>query len=437
MTSSRDDEYESSRDYQTIHERVPKRLSFEENEPRRIRLKTQLEEESPDHLCAFGGFLSAPESTDLTIRLSSEGEVLSEDEIHLSAGWNRIGLGATHPGERELVVDLELDSRLASLQVWGLAADSVVLPAPVREDEPSLSDLKADHLNPETFYMSHEGQIGLEIDHGETASLEIEDASEVLEVKKCAYCQRYLPLESDNLGSLSFHKHNAKLTNHQNECRSCKKWRINDTFNPQRTADQLHESSVITRERRALLREPEILQEIKDRHNGEGLKRIVWKKFDKECFRCGEDLELDEVELDHTRPLAYLWPIDEHATCLCADCNGLKREKFPADFYSEDELEELSDITGLPADQLTTKDVNPDQLERIVNNIEKFATEWTARTFNATARKIQEVRPEVDLFETLEAEAPEVHTDVLEELNRPPSDEDEGQAGINEFVEGS
>jgi hypothetical protein len=31
----------------------------------------------------------------------------------------------------------------------------------------------------------------------------------------------------------------------------------------------------------------------------------VWKRFGRRCFRCGKVLALDDVHLDHTRPLAY------------------------------------------------------------------------------------------------------------------------------------
>lgn len=39
-----------------------------------------------------------------------------------------------------------------------------------------------------------------------------------------------MPVDPNRLGALSFHKHNDKATSHQNECRACKKWRINDSF---------------------------------------------------------------------------------------------------------------------------------------------------------------------------------------------------------------
>ena len=223
------------------------------------------------------------------------------------------------------------------------------------------------------------------------------------------------------LGALAFHKHNAKRTKHQNECRACKKWKINDSFNPLRTIDQLNESSLITRERKLFLRESEILQKIKDR-TGAGLKSQVWNRFGQKCFYCGKTLTLDQVQLDHTRPLAYLWPIDEHATCLCAEHNNLKKDKFPVDVYSYEQLAELSEICGLSLGDLLKREVNRSELERVIADIVTFARLWDPRTFFAVARKVQELMPDCDLFEILRNKDAAVESDITNRLQeRPPS----------------
>ncbi len=67
----------------------------------------------------------------------------------------------------------------------------------------------------------------------------------------------------------------------------------------------------------------------------------IWENFDKKCFKCKKELSTPkEMDLDHTLPLAYLWPLDSTATCLCPSCNSSKSDKFPKDFYTNKELAE-------------------------------------------------------------------------------------------------
>jgi 5-methylcytosine-specific restriction endonuclease McrA len=68
----------------------------------------------------------------------------------------------------------------------------------------------------------------------------------------------------------------------------------------------------------------------------------IWEKFGKRCFKCGKELQSpSEMDLDHTMPLAALWPLDEYATCLCSNCNSRKSDHYPVDFYTSDELRAL------------------------------------------------------------------------------------------------
>ncbi|MQV32038.1 hypothetical protein GHK47_02745 [Sinorhizobium meliloti] len=282
---------------------------------------------------------------------------------------------------------------------------------------PALVDLNVAHLVPETFYLDHEsGKISVLDD------LKVQGSGAHLEVKKCSYCGRLLPVGPGQAGRLSFHKHNVKLTGHQNECRACKKWRINNSFNPIRTADQHNESSIIKRERRLLLREPQILRSIKERQ-GRGLKSIVWDRFGRQCFYCSKPLTLQQVQLDHTRPLAYLWPIDEYATCLCAEHNNHKKDKFPIDFYTPAQLERLSAITGLPLEDLQAKTVCEPQLDRIRADIIGFAKMADPRAFNAIARKVREIRLDIDLWADLRAANFDVFVEVQAATDKRPGDE--------------
>jgi hypothetical protein len=121
--------------------------------------------------------------------------------------------------------------------------------------------------------------------------------------------------------------------------------------------------------------------------HGEEFDVHIWKRFHERCFKCRKNLRSPrEMGLDHTMPLAYLYPLDDSATCLCRTCNSEKRDKFPVDFYREDALDQLSGITGLSARLIRSRVVNPQALERL-----KERVTWLFDDF-LTALDYQKVR---------------------------------------------
>lgn len=407
----REDTYASRRDYQQISESAGTRLQGAEPLSA-VSFATTLD---PVPVAGVGGFLLTPASARVTL-LVNVGGVQHEKRFESGPSWTRIGLGFSVDERREVSIELKFDPAQQFIDVWGLTVGPANFPDGTSSAAPNLDELNVSHLAPETLYLDHEGSPAV----GDGLDKATHSASPI-NLKKCSYCGRQLPVGPGQAGRLSFHKHNAKISGHQNECRACKKWRINNAFNPLRTVDQLNESSIITRERRLLLREPEILQTIKERE-GRGLKSIVWDKFGRRCFYCSKPLEVKEVQLDHTRPLAYLWPIDEHATCLCAEHNNQKKDKFPVDFYSPDQLLRLSEITGLSLAELKIRSVCEPQLKRIRNDLVRFAGECDPRAFNAIARKVHEILPDVDLWAELLDADPAVYARVREaEAERPDS----------------
>jgi hypothetical protein len=372
----------------------------------------------------FGAFLRPSRPGRVLVTLT-DGLVTEEKEFALRSGWNRIGLLIETKASNPTTVILRFEKPL-KLSIWGVALGPVVLPDVVKQANATKEQLSQSHLAPETFYLPHDSTMTAEIDEDASDPFTL-GKGEKITLKKCSYCQRLLPVDPYNLGALSFGKHNAKRTKHQNECRVCKKWRINNRLNPIRSTDQLHESSVITRERKLFLRDPEILQRIKER-TGSGLKSQVWRRFGRKCFYCGRPVKLAEFQLDHTRPLAYLWPIDEHATCLCPEHNNQKKEKFPVDFYTDEQLRRLSAICGLSYDDLRKKDLNQVELERILRDLPNFARQWTPRTFVATARKIKEIQPEIDLYDRLRSQDEATYLWLMQEIeNRPEAIVDDSE----------
>lgn len=415
---SRKDIYKSNRDYQTLHVRRGRRFVPRGVAPFRLVFEARLEPDARGLAC-WGGYAAAQSPISLTATLSIQGREQAS-EIKIDRTWRRIGALMTDEVEGgDARLTFEWDCGPMAIDFWGLNVGRPQI-SEQKSTKRDLALLDQAHLIPETFYLPHETAIEVDVAAEESKRFRIQEGSPI-KLKKCSYCGRLLPVNPRRLGVLAFHKHNAKLTKHQNECRACKKWRINDSFNPIRTTDQLHESSVITRERKLFLREPEILQDIKDR-NGAGLKSKVWERFGRKCFRCDVPVTLDNFQLDHTRPLAYLWPIDEYATCLCGECNNEKKEKFPVDFYTPQELKRLSQITGLRLAELKKKELNDRELGRILDDLPRFARDWEPRTFLATTRKIKELRPDIDLLANLQTEDAREYRRLNQELcERPPA----------------
>lgn len=165
---------------------------------------------------------------------------------------------------------------------------------------------------------------------------------------------------------------------HQLECKACKKFFVNAPLNPQRNAQQFKEDGL---RRRALeilvntLLDRNLIHFEFERRTKKEFSQYIWEKFNRRCFKCGpksDPIALRDMALDHTMPLAYLYRLDETATCLCSSHNSQKRDHFPVDYYSEEELVRLSTITGLPLVQLHKKEVNQKVLNLLISHIEWF-----------------------------------------------------------------
>jgi hypothetical protein len=89
----------------------------------------------------------------------------------------------------------------------------------------------------------------------------------------------------------------------------------------------------------------------------------ILERFGAQCFRCAQEfregLQSMSLQWDHTRPLAFGWPLDMYATPLCGVCNGEKSDKWPSEFYTPAELCRLATLTGLSNEDLDRKRFNP------------------------------------------------------------------------------
>ena len=244
------------------------------------------------------------------------------------------------------------------------------------------------------FY-SIEGDVSIELsfDLNKTSSTYIY-------LKSCNRCARFLPININNeRHHLSFSNHCVaehrrpcshggfgRLKNietdqtiqleygYQLECRFCKKYEVNAAHNPQRTAAQMKEDGARRRSFELLLtaifeRSPQLMY--REKFSGRELTDDIWLKFGKKCFNCSTELESpNDMNLDHTRPLALLWPLDETATCLCGSCNSQKRDRAPSEFYSPEKLVDLSKITGLSLNELQSPSPNLNAVEYLIANLD-------------------------------------------------------------------
>lgn len=252
--------------------------------------------------------------------------------------------------------------------------------------------------------------------------IELEDSSNSIPVvlKSCNRCQRFLPINHFNerqhlsfsshcvKGAPCTHKNFSKYTvdasvldkqalvkfidestvftmngdivvshfGHQLECRSCKKFFVNAALNHLRTSTQHREDSLRRRAFEKLIGELTGDTWIYHKYRQETGKEFdvaIWEAFDRKCFNCQTSIATpNKMHLDHTMPLASLYPLNETATCLCAACNSSKHDAYPVDFYSQEKLMALSKITGLSFELLKSKTTNQKVVDALRNKITWF-----------------------------------------------------------------
>lgn len=160
--------------------------------------------------------------------------------------------------------------------------------------------------------------------------------------KQCNTCGRILPFSA-----FSNHSGWGPLER-QMECRSCK-GAINAVLNPKRTKEQLHESSIRRRIADLLLEGENETIDMED----------LFKRFDRRCFKTKQPLDVNKRDawaVDHILPSKWLFPLTkENAALLSTEANNNKRDKWPSEFYTNNELIELAKRTGADLELLSSK----------------------------------------------------------------------------------
>lgn len=346
---------------------------------------------------------SSPLSSALTLSLSGgpQKKVLTE---YGDSSWNKLGSIWHAENEGEVVI---------------IARFSAAAPSEIAVHDPICGRIQHKHLEnaraallsnlfeiaPEAVFMDGKIDASVEVnapEHGETGA-------HPLIVKSCNRCGRFLPINfPPERNHLSFTNHcvadhrrpcrhasfgslrNVEVKGEvlqldygfQLECRFCKKFEVNAAHNPQRSSAQMKEDGARRRAFELLL--AELYQgtpQLRYRHEYHSeLADDVWNRFGHACFNCGATLKTARhMNLDHTRPLAFLWPLDGSATALCKTCNGLKRDRSPHDFYPAEALKRLSRITEIPMKDLQHDRPNETAIELLLSRLDWFFGEFLTR----------------------------------------------------------
>ncbi|THF53454.1 hypothetical protein E6C50_04425 [Flavobacterium supellecticarium] len=167
---------------------------------------------------------------------------------------------------------------------------------------------------------------------------------------------------------------------HQLECKACKKFFVNAALNHLRSSSQHREDSLRRRAFELLCRKLLGLNSIYHDfriNTGKEFDKFIYEKFDKKCFNCNNPIAIiNEMHLDHTMPLSHLYPLDETATCLCDSCNLAKSDIFPVDFYDEEKLKKLSEITEIPLAVISSRMPNEKALIKLKENVIWFIEDF-------------------------------------------------------------
>ncbi len=151
--------------------------------------------------------------------------------------------------------------------------------------------------------------------------------------KQCNTCGRILP-------SRAFSGHTGwGPLEKQMECRGCKAV-INASLNPKRTKEQLHESAARRRTAELLLAGTNERLDLK----------ALFERFEGKCFKTGKPLKFEERKswaVDHLLPSRWLYPLSvRNAVLLSKEANDNKRDSWPSQFYTNEELKQLAKILG-------------------------------------------------------------------------------------------
>lgn len=372
-------------------------MSYVVDDQNPLRVTFQISDITAGEFIAYGLWFNANDKVSIKIQGGPNKRVSTPPG---SPNWGKIGSIWIAEDTNEVTVVVEFSSRERTSVAIYEPACGVVKHKHLqwaKDQKPEL--LSNEYTNaPEANFITTPGTVEIESSDKEGEAFEIT-------LKSCNRCARYLPINTENERyHLSYTNHCVanrpcvhggfgKLKNKddsnemlnleygfQLECRFCKKYEVNAAHNPQRTAAQMKEDGTRRRSIELLLTELyEGSAQLQFRHKNEGkeLTDYIWDNFEGKCFNCGVELKSkNKMNLDHTRPLAFLWNIDETGTALCKTCNTDKRDRPPSEFYSADKIKQLSLKTGLPLEELNNPSPNLEAVNLLMARLDWFFDEF-------------------------------------------------------------
>ena len=359
-----------------------------------LRIDFQLPHVKKGDWLGFGGWFIAPATVDVSIKGGPARAVIWN---HASPDWGKFGSLWRADGTEEPVVVTFCAKRRATIAIYGLGCGRVEHDY-LKGARPELLGNMHQFAPEANFYSpGSEGSMQFTIPRGAVRH----DGVANLNLKSCNRCGRFLPINiHDERKHLSFSNHcvaaHRRPCSHsgfgrlvdadtgravnldygfQLECRFCKKFEVNAAHNPKRTAAQMKEDAARRRAFELLLEglyegTPQLRYRAA---TGRELADDVWAGFGGKCFKCGTSLTTPrDMALDHTRPLALLWPLDGGATALCPTHNSEKRDRPPVAYYSPEELLRLSKITGIRLAELMNPAPNLEAIKRLGKRLDWF-----------------------------------------------------------------
>lgn len=368
----------------------------------RIAVDFELPRTAPGVLLGFGGWFRATDGIEAAISGFDRPLVLTNPA---NPDWSKFGSQWYSDGGETSTIEFSLTAKQNGFAAVYSPESGVVSHKYLDEarDDPRNLMSNKHQIAPEANFFAAEppGTTKVHV----SGNVEELQMTWEIHLKSCNRCARFLPINVQNERlHLSFSNHCvaahrvpcshrlfSRLTNIENdeilslrngyqlECRFCKKFEVNAALNPLRTADQMKEDGARRRSIELLLSDlyegSESLLH-RDR-TGRELASEIWESFGRACFKCGTPLaEARDMHLDHTRPLALLWPLDGTATALCATHNSEKRDRPPVDYYSGEELERLSAITGIDLGELKDPSPNVNAIRQLTQRLDWFLSEF-------------------------------------------------------------